>query len=457
MKILLISAINPHIEIETRYPQLGLGYLVSYTRKKLGDRTHEFKVINSHIEDTLDTFKPDLVGISCFSSNYGIVKKYASLCKKRGLPVIVGGIHISMLPESVSPDMDIGVLYEGEETMAELVDLYDRTGCLDAGGLSSVKGIFYRDDSKLVFTAPRPSIENLDDLPFPARELLNISGTHLSMFSSRGCPYRCVYCASARYWSGTRFASAEYVAREIKELYYNYGAKLISFYDDLFIVKKQRVRELRDILEAEGILGKVSFSCSVRANLVDDVVVKLLKELGVVSVSLGLESGHPRVLKYLKGGNVDVDDNRSSVEILDRNGISPQAAFVIGSPTETREEMMTTYNFIKSIPLRNYNVYIITPLPGTPIWKEAIENGIISKDFDDWACLDTVHFSRHYKNAIILSEKLSREELLKIYKKFQRLRYWVYLKNAYRHPFTKDLPRMVLAMVKEKLVELVRR
>ena len=97
MKILLISAINPHIEIETRYPQLGLGYLVSYAGKKLGNNTHEFKIINKKVEETLDTFKPDLVGISCFSPNYDIAKRYARLCKQNNLPVIVGGIHISLL------------------------------------------------------------------------------------------------------------------------------------------------------------------------------------------------------------------------------------------------------------------------------------------------------------------------------------------------------------------------
>ncbi|MDP2690281.1 MAG: cobalamin-dependent protein, partial [Deltaproteobacteria bacterium] len=101
MKILLISAINPHVESETRYPQLGLGYLVSYVRKKLGANAHEFKVVNSRVEEELDAFRPDLVGISCFSSNYGIVKRYAALCKKKGIPVIVGGIHISLLPESL--------------------------------------------------------------------------------------------------------------------------------------------------------------------------------------------------------------------------------------------------------------------------------------------------------------------------------------------------------------------
>lgn len=457
MKILLISAINPHVETETRYPQLGLGYLVSYARKKLGRNSHEFKIITCKVREHLDVFKPDLVGISCFSQNYGIVKKYASMCKKRKLPVVVGGIHISLLPASFSEDMDVGVLFEGEETMAELIQLYDTTNRFDADNLSSVRGIVYRHNGQLLFTEPRSLIDNLDDIPRPARELLNLKGTHLSMFTSRGCPYRCVFCASSRFWTTMRLASARYVAEEIRELYYNYGAKLISFYDDLFVVNKKRLNDLIELLAADGILGKVRFSCSARANLINDETAMLLKELRVVSVALGLESGHPRTLKYLKGPNVTVEDNTNAVKILDQNDIVPNAAFIIGSPTETREEIMTTYNFIKSVPLRNFNIYVMTPFPGTPIWAEVIEQGLLGKDFSQWEVLDAVHFGKYYKTAVIVSNELSREELYRIYKLFHRLRYWVFLKNAYRHPFIKDVPKMAWALTKEKIVNLVRR
>ena len=456
MKILLISAINPHVETETRYPQLGLGYLVSYVRKKLDRNTHEFMVITGEVEKYLDAFKPDLVGISCLSQNYGIARNYASLCKKQGLPVIIGGMHISLLPSSLSDNMDVGVLFEGEETMVELVNLYDKAGRFDANGLSSIKGICYRSGGRIVVAEPRPLIHNIDDIPFPARELLNIRSAHLSMFTSRGCPYRCIFCASSRFWNTVRLASTQYVAEEIKELYYNYGAKLISFYDDLFIVNQKRIRELIDILDADGILGKVRFSCSARANLINDATAKLLKKLGVVSVALGLESGHPRVLKYLKGDNVTPQDNAAAVNVLAQNGIAPNAAFVIGAPDETKEEMMTTYNFIKSVPLRNFNVYVLTPFPGTPIWSEAVEKGLISDNFENWPVLDAVHFGRHNREAIILSQRLSRDELFAIYKKFQWLRYRVFLKNAYRHPFIKDVPVMAWRIAKEKIMGAIR-
>jgi len=457
MKILLINAINPHVEIETRYPQLGLGYLVNYIREKLGHSAHEFKVVDNNVEETLDTFKPDLIGISSLSPNYSIAKKYAALCKKRNLPVIVGGMHISLLPISFSRDMDVGVLFEGEATMAELVQLYDKTGRFDLGDLSNINGILYWDNDQLHSTKPRPLIDKLDSIPIPARELLNVKGTHLSMFTSRGCPYRCIFCASSRFWATTRFSSASYVTKEIKELYYNYGAKLISFYDDLFIANKKRLFNLLNDLATEGILGKVRFSCSARADLVNDQTVKLLKDLGVVSVFLGLESGHQRTLNYLKCDTTTVENNTNAVKLLNQNGITTNATFIIGSPAETENEIMATYNFIKTISLRNFNVYIMTPLPGTPIWSEAVEKGLIGEDFDNWSVLDAVHFLKYHNEAIVVSQEVHRERLRKIYKMFQRLRYWTYFKNAYRHPFTKDVPRMAWALAKEKFVEMMRR
>lgn len=186
-------------------------------------------------------------------------------------------------------------------------------------------------------------------------------------------------------------------------------------------------------------------------------MAKLLKESGVVSVALGLESGHPCVLKYLKGGNITVEDNTAAVKMLAQNGITPNAAFIIGSPTETKEEIMATYNLIKSVPLRNFNVYVMTPFPVTPIWQEALEKGLINEEFDNWPVLDSVHFSKHYKEAIIASEKHSREELHSIYKRFQRLRYRTIIRNVYRHPFIKDVPKMCWALAKERLVTAVQR
>jgi radical SAM superfamily enzyme YgiQ (UPF0313 family) len=143
--------------------------------------------------------------------------------------------------------------------------------------------------------------------------------------------------------------------------------------------------------------------------------------------------------------------------VLAQNGITPNAAFIIGSPTETKEEIMATYNFIKSVPLRNFNVYVMTPLPGTPIWQESVEKRLVSEDFDNWPVLDAVHFTKHYKKAIVVSQNLSRKELHVIYKAFQRLRYWVFFRNAYRHPFIKDVPKMCWALAKERLVTALQR
>ena len=121
------------------------------------------------------------------------------------------------------------------------------------------------------------------------------------MFSSRGCPYRCRFCASSAYWDKLRFFSADYVVNEIGVLVEDYKVKFITFYDDMFISNVKRLKEIADGLDREGLLGKVKFSCSCSAPNITDEVARILKEMNVVSVGMGLESGSDKTLTYLKG------------------------------------------------------------------------------------------------------------------------------------------------------------
>jgi anaerobic magnesium-protoporphyrin IX monomethyl ester cyclase len=270
------------------------------------------------------------------------------------------------------------------------------------------------------------------------------------MFTSRGCPYRCVFCSSSRFWGKLRFFSAEYVVKEIKSIKETYPqVKMISFYDDLFIADKPRLKRIVELLTEESLNEKLAFSCSCRANLVADDVAKLLKEMNVVSVGMGLESGNQRILTYLKGEGITVEHNRNAVKILKKNSLAANASFVIGSPDETREEILETLEFIKEINLDFVDTYVLTPLPGTPVWEYAKKRGLVSDNMD-WGKLD-VSFAENHEKAIILSEKLSREELLSLYKTFQSLRYRTMLKNALKHPFALDIPKILSKIVALKL------
>ena len=252
-----------------------------------------------------------------------------------------------------------------------------------------------------------------------------------------------------------RFFSAERVVAEIELLINCYQVKFISFFDDLFVADKQRFVKIVELLEQKGIVGKVKFSCSVRANTVTESVVQGLKRMGVVSVGMGLESGNQRVLSWLKGAGITVEQNYLAVELLNRYGIMSNASFVIGSPDETRDEMLDTLAFIKKSGLGLFDVYNLTPFPGTPVWEIAMQRGVVSEDEDmQWEKLN-VNFEINKHAAIVLSDILSRKELISVYDKFRRYRLWHNFKNIWRHPMLSDLPKYLLKSVREKLMLLI--
>lgn len=412
-RILFINAINEAKEVETRYPALGIGYLISSLRMRFGAERFVFRVADRDVEDQLAGFAPDIVGISSVSQNYGRACAYAKAAKQRGIPVLCGGVHITMLPESLAEAMDVGVVGEAEETVCALLDIYLEQGGFDPRRLHAVNGIVFRDGGKLIRTPPRDLVRPLDNIPLPAREFFDIK-PNTYVFSSRGCPYRCTFCASARFWNKVRMFSARYVADEIEFLMKSHGVKEINFFDDIFSVDVKRVRELLRLFRERGMLGKIKISCSIRANLVNDETVSLLKEIGVEDVGIGFESGSESILKYLKV-NVTMRDNENAVAIMRKHGMRLVGSFIIGSPQESKEDILATYRFIKKSRLADFNLYVLTPFPGTPAWDYALSRGLVSEQMD-WERLN-VDFSESHESAIILSEKLTREQLFSLYTK----------------------------------------
>lgn len=455
-KVLFIRAVDVISEVESRYPGLGLAYLASSLRSHFGENYFDFKITErgdeKEVKKQISSFKPEIIGISSVTQNYNLAKDYAQYAKSCGIPVIIGGVHISMLPESLSEDMDVACIGEGEKTIVELFELFIRKGGFPKDELKNIRGIAYREnDGSLMKTGIMPLVQNLDGIRMPSRDLLDI-GKHSYIFSSRGCPYRCSFCASSRFWNTVRLFSAEYVVKEIKDLYEKYNVKVISFYDDLFIISPQRLADITNLLKKEDLHGKIKFTCSCRSNLINDNTAKLLKDMGVVSVGLGLESGSGRILNYLKGENASVEHNINAIKILKENDITVNASFVIGSPDETESEMMETYNFIKKNRLDLVDIYVLMPLPGTPVWQYALERKLVSKDMN-WAKLN-VNFEMNHKISIVVSELYTREQVYGFYKRFRRLRLYMNMKNIWHSPFLTDLPRYTLKIIYGKIVML---
>lgn len=451
IKFLWVNAIDPFSEVETRYPNLGIGYLIASLKRSFGDDFFHFQVIHADVEAALERFCPDVVGISAVSQNYGRAMVYAAEAQRRGIPVLVGGVHISFLPATLTPAMSVGCIGEGEGTLVELMKIFSEGHRFEPQRLANVAGIVYHaDDGRLVTTPSRLPEMDLDSLAIPDRSFFKDS-PHAYLFTSRGCPYRCSFCASSRFWDVVRFFSAERVVDEVERLVGNSGVNFVSFFDDLFVADKKRFFRIVELLEKKNIVGKVKFSCSLRANTVTEDIVAGLKRMGVVSVGMGLESGNQRVLSWLKGAGITVEQNRRAVTLLQANGIMANASFVIGAPDETEGEILETLRFIKTVGLALFDVYVLTPFPGTPVWELAKRRGLVSEGTDmDWTRLN-VNFEVSSRKAIILSEILSRDEMVRLYRKFRRYRFLHNMVKIWHHPMLADLPRYFFKLLREKI------
>jgi radical SAM superfamily enzyme YgiQ (UPF0313 family) len=213
-----------------------------------------------------------------------------------------------------------------------------------------------------------------------------------------------------------RLHSADYVVREMEQVRQEYRPQSISFADDLFAVSKPRLRTMVDLMAQRGWPGEVRLRADVRANLVDEELVGLLRRLNVVSVSLGVESGSNRVLQQLKGTGVTVEKNWEAIAALNRADIGVYACFMMGAPDETYTEMLETGEFIrrffKSHRFNMFNINPVTPLPQTKIWHEAKARGVVN-DALPWEQFD-FSLAAYRRRTYDLCAQVPRETIIKI-------------------------------------------
>ena len=451
MKVLFTSAVDPASEVQNRYNPLWPAYLAAMSDKKLGAQEVEFRYCQGKdLVKELETFNPDLLGVSSVTENFNYLDGYADAAKKCGIPVILGGMHISALPTSLPEAVELGCIGEGEETFVELLKIWLDHGEFPNKFLADVKGIVYRENGKLIVTPDRPTIPSFDHIPHPKRSLIGY-GKRDYLFTSRGCQYRCVFCQCARYWGAIRYMSADRVIAELGELIDN-GAKTIRFNDDNLVGNKDRLKEIAEKIVMNGYHRRARFSCWGRSNNITPDVVKILKSMNMVSVVMGLESGSEQTLKYLKG-NVTVKDNWTAIELLKDAGIQANGDFIIGSPQETEKEIMETYEFIRKSRIDFVTINVFSPLPGTPVWEHAKERKLVSDDMD-WSKV-SFKFNESEDECIHLSEVLSHQQLYKIHKKFMRLSMYRNLRALPHTPWLNELPGVALKLVRQRLTRLM--
>ncbi len=381
LKIGFVHATN---EVDVHwFKPLAFGYLKAYLDMHL--RSH----VDMHLcadADTPELF--DIVAISSTSQDYAAAVEIAGKARSKNKNVItvLGGHHISYLPETLDKSFDLAVLGEGEQTFLEIVEHVQRHGLsLNLEKLDNINGIAFWRNGSVIKTGMREPITPLDCLPHPHRH----SGDTQYIFTARGCPYKCTFCSSTAFWGNLRFFSAEYVVEEIERIVEQFpDTTHIPIQDDLFVVNLSRFNKICDLLERNGLNRKIEFSFAVRANLITEDLCRSIKRLTVRTVCFGAESASDRILSLMQKNTVSAQ-NQTALDMLHTYGIPALCSFIIGFPTETEEEVRATYEFI----LRNISagkllpgsaVNILMPMPGTEVWENAVQQGVIEPASFDW-------------------------------------------------------------------------
>jgi len=397
----MITLVNPLSstevisKIDFKTPPIGLAYLASMLR----ENGYKVRIVDNVVEKlSLDELVKKIkdsvvVGITTTTPTFNTALKYAKKIKStlENVFVILGGIHVSFMPYSALKHefVDAVCIGEGEYTLLEAVERLDR-----GKSLEGVRGLMYKEDGRIIDNGRRDFIKNLDELPFPAYDLLplekySILGQkleHFPLMSSRGCPFGCRYCASSRFMGRMfRARSAENVADEIEWLNDKFGAKYVAFGDDTFTLSKKRVLEFCREIRERGL--DVEWSCSSRVDTIDGETIREMKRAGCNCIYYGVESANPQILNNFYRKRIKLEQVVDAVKKTKENEILTVCSFIIGAPMETREDMMRTLKFsIKLDP--DYAQYsILTPYPGTEIYEEAARKGwLLTENFDDYTC-----------------------------------------------------------------------
>jgi len=461
-----------HFPVKT--PHFGLISLAAYIRKKIPN----IKII---IIEGINPYKkiiacqPDLVGFTSDTLVYKkTLQKAKQLRKKLKTPFILGGVHITALSESFDSVFDIGVLGEGEITMVELLKIFRKKHHFFINDLKKINGVIFFEKKKLIQTDKRKLIKNIDELPYPARDLIPMEDYYLkdqlnlfgvkrlaTLMTSRGCPYRCIFCGSPVQWGSVRFHSPKYVVGEIKMLLEKYKIDGIMFWDDLFIIPEARIKKICQLIKNEGLDKKITYFGYARANLINEDICRLLKSINVKRLIFGFESGSEKILSYLKKKSVSLADNRKTVKLCRKYSIAVSSGFITGTPGETLEDLQKTYQFMKKYPLDNSQIYILTPYPGTETWQQAKKKGLVSKAMDfnklfvQLPPLKLLDFLRKDKSSFIKNRVFLNKEhtnsikYLRLIFKMQKLAFWQNL-MFYLKLIPKDLS-LILKILKVQL------
>jgi radical SAM superfamily enzyme YgiQ (UPF0313 family) len=422
MKVLLVF---PPILPEERYgklaesgtylPPLGLAYIAAV----LEENGFDSEIIDGSILSIstkefckeIEKRNPDILGISVITPTLARSIKIAEIVKKSlpNIKIIFGGPHPSIDPIGTlkkSNAIDIVAFGEAEYTMLDIIKNKN---------LNEIKGICYRKNGKIRKNKNRGFIENLDVLPFPARHLLEIEKyrpSHLhykklpatNVMVGRGCPFACTFCSKSVFGRTLRLRNPVNVIAEIEHLIEKYRIKEIMFWDDVFTLNKEWVKDFCSLLLRKKI--DIIWSCWTRVDCVDFELLKLMKKSGCWHISYGIESGVQDILDKIKKG-FTTQKIIKAFKMTHKIGIETRATAILGLPGDTEETIMKTIDFMIKLDPDYMDYLFLCPYPNTEIEKQCKEDGrIIEKDlskYTDWY-------------PIFIPHMLSEEKLIQLIK-----------------------------------------
>ncbi|MBI2672658.1 radical SAM protein [Candidatus Woesearchaeota archaeon] len=390
-----VLLIFPRMQYVSGDPPLGIGYIATALRKakfnvSILDTT--FHPTFEYLRNFIENFKPDIAGIYVDTVMYNDAIKIIDILKEKKIPVIAGGPHPTLRPDTLIDKVDVLVLKEAEQTFVELSEKYPK--------IDKILGIQYKKDGKEIKNPERPYVD-LNQLDPPALDLLemeeyikrwhymdsidpNIRGTN--MVTSRGCPYRCTYCQptlNTLFGQTIRRRKAENVIKEIKILKERYNINGIFLHDDTFTIHRPWVMDFCKKLKKANL--DITFGCNTRANTLDPEMMKVMHESGLRTLHMGIESGSQRVLDEIYKKDIVLDQAKDIVAEANKLGIHVLGFFMIGAPTETREEIEQTIKFARSLKCDEASFSITSPLPHTALYDYVKEHGYeMSDNFADY-------------------------------------------------------------------------
>ena len=423
MNILLVKPYNLSDHIQ---PALGLGYLATVVRKrhnvKLVDCIKERISRPEGLKDIIEKFKPDVIGIQCYTFHLKFIKEVFKIAKRisRSIICVVGGPHPSAVPKETmewfSQYLDYGFQAEAEIGFSKLLDGI----CANNLDIESVPGLIWRKGDEIKLN-PNKLVEDLDALGYPAWDMIRPStypeAQHGAFFRkfpiapvivTRGCPYPCTFCAAEKI-SGKRVRrhSIKYILDEIEMLYRHFKIREFHIIDDNFTFDLNYVKNLLKGLMGLGLDISWATPNGVRLDKLDEELLKLMKQSGMYLISAGIESGSDRILRLMKKETTtaQIKDN---IKMIRRAGIEIAGFFIMGYPGETKEDIERTIRFACDLDLVRANFFTYLPFPGTESFNELKENGMLGKvDWDNF----------YFMSAPYVPSGMTRQELKKYHRK----------------------------------------